>query len=330
VPRFPLLAVLAPTVLAASAAVAAPRLATDIAPVHSIAARVMADIGEPGLILPPGASPHGYALRPSEAQLLQDADLVVWIGPTLTPWLADPIATLAPQATLVTLAEAPDLETLPIRAGGPFEADEHEEEHDHEHADEAHDHEAEEHAEEAHDHDATVPPEAIDGHLWLDPDNAIAMARAIAAALGEADPANAAAYAANAEAFAAETTAQAATIEARLAPLRGRPFIVFHDGYQYFEHSFDLPAAGSIALHDGDAPGTARIAAIRDRVIADGVVCAFAEPEFAPALLETVIEGTPARAGRLDGIGASLTPGPDLYPALLDGLADGLEACLGQ
>ena len=154
------------------------------------------------------------------------------------------------------------------------------------------------------------------------------MARAIAAALGEADPANAAAYGANAEAFAAETEARAAAIEARVAPLRGRPFIVFHDGYQYFERRFDLPAAGSIALHDGDAPGTARIAAIRERVIADGVVCAFAEPEFPPALLGTVIEGTPARAGRLDGIGAGLTPGPGLYPALLDCLADGLEACL--
>jgi zinc transport system substrate-binding protein len=292
--------------LAASAAVATPRVATDIAPVHSIAARVMADLGEPGLILQPGASPHGYALRPSEARLLQDADLVVWVGPALTPWLADPIATLAPQATLLTLAEATGVETLPIRAGGPFDAHAHGE---HEHA------------------EAELSP-AIDGHIWLDPDNAVAMARAIAAALGEADPANAAAFAANAEAFAAETAARSAAIEARIAPLRGRPFIVFHDGYQYFEHRFDLPAAGSIALHDGDAPGTARIAAIRDRVIADGVVCAFAEPEFAPALLETVIEGTAARAGRLDGIGAGLAPGPDLYPALLDGLVDGLEACL--
>ena len=310
-PRAPLLALLAPTLLAAAAAVAAPRVATDIAPVHSIAARVMAGVGEPGLILPPGASPHGYALRPSEARLLQDADLVVWIGPTLTPWLADPIATLAPEATLVTLATVAGVETLPIRAGGPFEAHEHD--HDDEHDQEAH---------------HRQPPEAIDGHLWLDPDNAVAMARAIAAALAEADPANAAAYRANAEAFAAGTEARAATIEARVAPLRGRPFIVFHDGYQYFEQRFDLPAAGSIALHDGDAPGTARIAALRERVIADGVVCAFAEPEFPPALLGTVIEGTSARAGRLDGIGAGLTPGPGLYPALLDSLVDGLEACL--
>jgi zinc transport system substrate-binding protein len=306
VPRASLLALLAPMLLAATFAAAAPRVAADIAPVQSIAARVMAGIGEPGLILPPGASPHGHALRPSEARLLQEADLVVWIGPALTPWLADPIAALAPQATLVTLAAAPGVATLPLRAGGPFEALGH----GHENPDE------------------TAAPEAVDGHIWLDPDNASAMARAIAAALGEADPANAAAYAANAEAFAGETAAAAEAIEARVAALRGRQFIVFHDGYQYFERRFGLPAAGSVALHDGDAPGTARIAALRKRVIAEGVVCAFAEPEFPPALLETVIEGTPARPGRLDGIGAGLAPGPGLYPALLDGIVDGLEACL--
>jgi zinc transport system substrate-binding protein len=294
------------------AAAAAPEVATDIAPVHSIAARVMQGVGEPGLIVPPGASPHGYALRPSEARLLQGAALVVWVGPDLTPWLADPIDALAPDATLVTLQDAPGMTLLPIRAGGPFEAHEHEDEHEHEH----------EHAEEEH-------AGGHDGHLWLDPDNAAAAARAIAAALGVADPANAAAYAANAEAFAADTAAQAEAIAARLEPLRGKPFIVFHDAYQYFEHAFDFPAAGSIALQDGVTPGTARVAGIRDRVRGENIVCAFSEPEFEPKLVATVIEGTAARTGVLDGIGAALPPGSGLYPALLDGIADGLAACLG-
>ncbi|HVH01501.1 MAG TPA: zinc ABC transporter substrate-binding protein [Amaricoccus sp.] len=291
----------------AAAAPAAPRVAADIAPVQSIAARVMDGVGEPGLILPPGASPHGHALRPSEARLLQQADLVVWVGPALTPWLADPIATLAPQATLLTLAEAPGVTTLPLRAGGPFEA----------HADD-----------DAHSGQPDAAAPAIDGHLWLDPANAVAAARAIAAALAAADPPNAAAYAANADGFAAESAALSQALDARLAPLRGRPFIVFHDGYQYFEHAFGLPAAGSVALHDGDAPGTARVAAIRDRVRGEGVVCAFAEPEFEPRLLATAVEGSPARLGELDGLGTGIAPGPDLYPALLRGLADGLEACL--
>ena len=130
----------------------------------------------------------------------------------------------------------------------------------------------------------------------------------MAAALAAADPDNAEAYAANAEAFATETAALSQAIAARLAPLRERPFIVFHDGYQYFERAFGLPATGSVALHDGDAPGPARVAAIRDRV-RPNVACAFAEPEFEPGLLATVIEGTDARMGTLDGLGTGLAPG---------------------
>jgi zinc transport system substrate-binding protein len=302
------------------AAAAAPVVATDIAPVHSIAARVMQGIGQPGRIVPPGASPHGYALRPSEARLLQDAALVVWVRPDLTPWLADPIDALAPDATLVTLQDAPGMTLLPIRAGGPFEAHEHDHEAEQAEADERAHAEAGHEAEHAGGHD---------GHLWLDPGNAAAAARAIAAALAAADPANAGAYAANAEGFAAETEAQAEAIAARLEPLRGRPFIVFHDAYQYFEHAFDFPAAGSIALQDGVTPGTARVAGIRDRVRDEDIVCAFSEPEFEPKLIATVIEGTAARTGVLDGVGAALSPGPGLYPALLDGIADGLAACLG-
>jgi zinc transport system substrate-binding protein len=272
----------------------------------------MAGVGTPGVILPPGASPHGYALRPSDARLLGDADIVVWVGPALTPWLADPIDALAAGARRVTLQDAPGVQTLPVRSGGPFEADEH-------------DHETGSHGHDEHGHDLSV-----DGHLWLDPDNAIAAARAIAAALSEADPANAAAYAANAEAFAAETETQKRHIAERLAPLRNRPFLVFHDAYQYFEHRFDFPAAASIVLQDGVAPGAGRVAETRARVRDAGIVCAFSESEFEPGLLTTVTEGSAARTGTLDGLGVGIPPGPGLYPALLDRLVDSFEMCLAD
>lgn len=300
------------------AAAAAPVVATDIAPIQSIAARVMQGVGEPGLIVAPGASPHEYALRPSEARLLQSAAIVVWIGPDLTPWLADPLDSLAPDAVRVTLEDAAGVETLPVRADGPFEPDRHD--HGAEHDDAGHN--------DDHGHDDHDGAGARDGHIWLDPENAVAAASAIATALSGADPANAATYAANAAAFAADTRAQEDRIAAALEPLRGKPFIVFHDAYQYFEHRFGFPAAGSIALQDGVPPSTARVAAIRARVRDEGIVCAFAEPEFEPKLIATVIEGTPARTGTLDGIGATLPPGPGLYPALLDGLVSGLRACL--
>ncbi len=110
--------------------------------------------------------------------------------------------------------------------------------------------------------------------------------------------------------------------------MRGTPWLVFHDAFQYFEDAFDIPASGSVVLQEGVEPGAARVAALRDRVRDGHVVCAFAEPQFEPRLLHTVIEGTAVRTGEIDDIGATLAPGPELYPALLRGIADNLAACL--
>jgi zinc transport system substrate-binding protein len=300
-----------------AAAQATPKVATDIAPVHSIAARVMEGVGTPDLVVPPGASPHGYALRPSEARALQEADVVVWIGPALTPWLADPIDSLArPDAMRVEIEAAPGVTLLPARTGDGFEP------HEHEHAaQEGEDPDAAD-AHEERDHDT------VDGHLWLNPANATAAAHAIAEALSGVDPDNAATYAANAAAFATETEALSNRIDAELAPVRNRSWIVFHDAFRYFEDAFDIPASGSVVLQEGVEPSAARVAEIRDRIREARIVCAFTEPQFEPRLLDTVVEGTGARIGILDPIGAELAPGPDLYPTLLGGIAEGLAGCL--
>ncbi len=107
-----------------------------------------------------------------------------------------------------------------------------------------------------------------------------------------------------------------------LAPVRGRPYIVFHDAFHYFEDAFDIPATGSVVLQEGVEPSAARVAALRDRVATSGIDCAFTEPQFEPRLLHTLVEGTDARIGEIDDIGAALPPGPDLYPSLLRGIAD--------
>jgi zinc transport system substrate-binding protein len=339
--------------VAAGPVIAAPAVVTDIAPTHSIVARVMAGVGEPALLLPPAASPHGYALRPSEAGLLDEAEIVFWIGPALTPWLAGPLEAIAGDAAHVALADAPGVERLPVRASGPFEAhahandehaheghadpdhghdeqhahDDHEEhahdDHDHGH-DDSHDHEV------SHDHDNAQAPaaEATDAHLWLDPLNAVAMATAAAAALAEADPENADAYRANAEAFAGEIDALIDEIAAETDALEARGFIVFHDAYQYFERRFGIPAAGSIALHDAEQPSPARMAEIRERIRGAGIACVFAEPQFDTRLSATAIEGSDARQGTLDPLGTALEPGSAFYPALLRGLVSDLAACL--
>jgi zinc transport system substrate-binding protein len=264
----------------------------------------MADVGVPEAILPPGASPHGHALRPSEAARLQQAEVVVWVGPALTPWLAGPIGALAADARVVTLAELPGLTLLPPREGEGVEPDGHE--HDHEHA-----------------------PAAIDPHLWLDPRNGATIATGLAAVLGQADPANAEAYAANARAFAAEMETLVADIAKALAPVRDRRFIVFHDAYQYFEHRFEIPAAASVALQDGVSPGAARVRELGELLRAENVVCVFAEPQFEPRLLATLTEGTDVRTATLDPLGATMAPGPSLYSELLTDLATSLATCLG-
>jgi zinc transport system substrate-binding protein len=346
--------------LAAGGASAAPTVVVDIAPIHSIVARVMEGAGEPTLLLPPGASPHGYALRPSEADALERADIVFWIGESLTPWLAAPLANIAAAARLVAFEEADRVRLLPVREGGPFEADLHDHVHDREEADVAagavleahdethdlahdhdhdrvdghHDHEDDHGHENGHanDHDRGHDHAhgAHDAHIWLDPVNASAMAATAADVLAEADPANAETYRANAGAFADEMAALVTEIAADLAGLERTGFIVFHDAYQYFEERFGLAASGSIALHDADRPSPARMSQIQARIEEAGVACVFAEPQFEPRLIETAIEGSDARRGVLDPLGSELEPGPDLYPTLVRTLAADLGACLGH
>ncbi len=307
------------------AATAAPQVATDIAPVHALAARVMQGVGEPTLIVPPGASPHGYALRPSEAAALEGADVVFWVGEALTPWLEKAIDALADRATAVELFAAPGVALLPLREGATFEAHKHDDHEGGDHADHADgDHAKDDHADThaGHDHAGADP------HVWLDPENAKAWLSAMAAALSSADPANAAAYAANADAGRAELDALSAEISATLGPVRGQPFVVFHDAYQYFEARFGVPAAGAVSVSDATAPSAARVAEIGATMRALGAACVFAEPQFSAGVAEAIAEGAGARVGVLDPLGAALPTGPALYGDLLRGLAGSLAACL--
>jgi zinc transport system substrate-binding protein len=308
-------------IVGGAASAAAPTVATDIPPVHSLAARVMAGVGEPGLILPPGASPHAYAMTPSEAQLVQEADIVFWVGEELTPWLDRAVDALSDEAASVPLLAAPDVVRLGYREGVTFEPHDHD--HGDEHGGEA-DH-AHDEAEAAHDHDH----EGVDPHAWLDPVNGKAWLDAMAAALSEADPANASTYFQNAADGKAELDALMAEIRTDLEPLADRSFVVFHDAYHYFEARFEIEATGAIRVGDAVEPGPRRVAEIREAIRAQDAACVFAEPQFEPALIDTVVEGTDAEVGVLDPLGADLELGPALYPELLRNMRDSLVDCLG-
>lgn len=326
------------SLLLAGSAMAAPNVVASTKPVHSLVAMVMGDVGEPALIVRGAASPHTYSLRPSDAVVLEAADIVFWTGEGLELFLADALDTLASGAEVVALSDAPGIDLLPTREGGAFEAHAHEDEgHDDDHAHDEHGHDHEDHGdhehehEDEHEHDHDHGDEHAEGdmHFWLDPQNAKLMLTAIATTLSDADPENAAIYGVNAGAAQLALDRLEEELHTALAPVEGKPFIVFHDAYQYFEKRFGLTVAGSVTVSPEVMPGAARIDQLRARVRELGATCVFAEPNFEPAIVRTIVEGTEAKAGTLDPEGSTLAEGPDLYPNLLRGLATSLVDCLG-
>lgn len=316
---------LSATLMGGAAFAQVPQVAVDIAPVHSLVARVMDGVGTPELIMQQGASAHEYSLRPSEAQALQDADLVFWVGTGLSPWLEGAIETLAADAQATELMDAPGTILLETRNNALFEKHMHTEENGHGEEDDHDDHAEDGHDEEGHDdHDHGNH----DPHAWLSPNNAMTWLNVIAGQLSAADPDNAGAYFANAAAGRAEIEAMMTDVNATLDPLRDRQFIVFHDAYQYFENDFDFKAAGAISLSDASDPRPARLAEIQARVAGEGIDCILAEPQFNPGLVETVLDGTQAQTGILDPLGSGLEPGPALYPQLILNMSTALAGCM--
>lgn len=285
------------------AAAAAPRVVASFKPLQSLAAAVMAGVGMPASIIHGAGSPHTYSLRPSDALELSRANVVFWIGPNFETFLIKPIASLSPAAHVVTLIQAPGVDVLEARRGGSWEDDD----------------------------DRPLGDRSLDEadpHVFLDPVNAEAMVRAMAATLSAVDPADSARYQANAAAEIARLQALNAELARTLAPVRGLPFVVFHDGTQYLEHRYGLTAVGSIVVSPERLPGARRIEQIHDKIKAQHAVCVFAEPQFQSALVRTVVEGTQARTGVLDYVGVDLRPGPDAYFEMMHGLARSLVGCL--
>lgn len=306
-----------------------PRVVADVAPVHSLVAQVMAGVGEPGLLLQPGASPHGYAMRPSEAAALQAADLVVWVGPELTPWLDRALETLGGDANRVALLQADGTLRHDVRETATFKHGH--DDHDHGeggHDDHGHEEHKAKHADhDAHGHDDHDHHGPVDPHAWLDPENARVWLDLIADALARLDPDNAQTYRDNAASARNELAALGNEIRKTLEPVHGTAFLVYHDAYQYFERRFDLRAAGAVAVSDAATPGPARMAELRDLVAETAPRCAFFEPQFSPRLVETLAQGTGIRQAELDPIGQALMPGPALYPDLLRGMAEVIANC---
>lgn len=287
------------------------RVLTSIKPLQLIAAAVQDGVGAPEVLLPPGASPHHYALRPSDVRRVRDADLLYWVGADLENFLPRVLNNRQKPQVAVQ-----DLPGMALRHFG----DSHEEHAGH----------GEDHAGEDLGHDHDHRPGSLDAHLWLSPVNAKVIAARMAADLSALDAANAARYAANLQAFEQRLDALDGRIRPQLAALQGKPYFVFHEAFDYFEAAYGLKHAGVFSVLTEVQPGARHVAAMRERLQAAGPSCVFSEPPLRPRLAETLTAGLPVKLAELDALGGSLPVDATAYPLLLENLANGLSECLNS
>lgn len=287
------------------------QLLTSIKPLQLIAAAVQEGVGTPAVLLPPGASPHRFALRPSDVRQVQSVTLLYWIGPDMESFL--PRVLTARSLPNVAVQDLPGLQLRHFSKANSGE-DEHAG-----HADEqAH----------ADEHDYDHRPGTLDAHLWLLPDNAKVIAAKMAADLAQVDPANAPRYQSNLAAFMARLDALDQRLRARLDKLAGKPYFVFHEAYDYFEAAYGLKHAGVFSVAAEVQPGARHVAEMRERLQAAGPSCVFSEPPLRPRLAETLSAGLPVKLEELDALGGGLAVTAQGYEQLLENLGKQLAGCL--
>ncbi|MGE8328143.1 zinc ABC transporter substrate-binding protein [Pseudomonas urmiensis] len=304
VPRFLVLFV----AFIACSAQADVRVLTSIKPLQQIAAAVQDGVGSPDVLLPPGASPHHYALRPSDVRRVGDADLLYWIGPDMENFLPRVLNTRSKPSVAVQ-----SLAGMQLRHFG---------EDSHSHDEGGHD----DHDDHDHDH----RPGSLDAHLWLSSVNARVIAAKMAADLAKVDPANAARYQGNLKAFDERLDALDQRIKARVAGVANKPYFVFHEAFDYFEANYGLKHTGVFSVASEVQPGAQHVAAMRKRLQEVGKTCVFSEPPLRPRLAETLTAGLPVRLAELDALGGTDPVDGKGYERLLEKLGSDLAGCLEQ
>ncbi|AZZ79216.1 MULTISPECIES: zinc ABC transporter substrate-binding protein [Pseudomonas] len=278
------------------------KVLTSIKPLQLIAAAVQDGVAIPEVLLPPGASPHNYALRPSDVRKVQSVDLLYWIGPDMEGFLPRVLN----GRTLPSVA-VQDLPGMKLRR---FAEDSHS------------------HAEDADEHDHDHRPGTLDAHLWLSPVNARVIADKMAADLSTADPANAERYQKNAKAFDERLDALDQRLKKRLASVEGKPYFVFHEAFDYFEEAYGLKHAGVFSVAAEVQPGAQHVAAMRKRLQEVGKTCVFSEPPLRPRLAETLVAGLPVKLAELDALGGYTPATAQGYEQVLEKLGNDLAGCL--
>jgi zinc transport system substrate-binding protein len=300
---FAIFIALSASLLVISPAHAEVRVLTSIKPLQLIAAAVQDGVGTPEVLLPPGASPHNYALRPSDVRRVREVDLFYWIGPDLESFL--PRVLQGRTLPVVTVQSLPELRLRHFAADSQS-------------------HEAADPAEHDHDHS----PGSLDAHLWLSSVNARVIAARMATDLSAADPANAARYKRNVKVFDERLDAMDARVKARVAGVAGKPFFVFHEAFDYFEDAYGLKHTGVFSVAAEVQPGAQHVAAMRTRLSEVGKTCVFSEPPLRPRLAETLTAGLPVKLAELDGLGGYTPATAQGYEQMMEKLGNDLAGCL--
>ena len=311
------------------------KVVTSIKPIHSLVSYLMDGVAKPDLIVDGYASPHGFALKPSHAKMLQSADLIFWVGEDLENFLEKPLNSIAKKAEKIELLEIKGLTKLKFRERNIFdEHDDHghddhakkEDDHDdHDHDKEGHkeddhdDHDHDEHGHEGHAHGEYDP------HIWLDPMNAKVILSEMAEHLIENDQNNEAKYKANLKKAHKDLDKLTKKVKSELN--KDFKSIVFHDAYQYFEKRFNINVLGAFTVNTDVMPGAEQLAEIREIIEHDKVSCVFSEPQFNPDIIKAVAKDMNIQTGVIDPLGATLDPGKDLYFDLISNMSKSFKGC---
>ncbi|NLS11570.1 zinc ABC transporter substrate-binding protein ZnuA [Vibrio sp. SM6] len=266
---------------------------TSIKPIQMITFALTDGVTEPMSVLPSNASPHDYALKPSDVKAVQNADLVIWFGPELEGFMGK---LLEDHSAVVTLSNE---SRLHLNAFSDVHTD-----HD------------------GHNHGSTDP------HFWLGVSQAEQAAQIIVEALIKHDPKNKTVYERNLKWFLAQLKQTDEKISQQLMPVRDQGYYVFHDAYGYFEKRYQLNNLGYFTVNPERKPGAKTLISIRKTLAKVPGTCVFAEPQFTPALVERVVQGSAAKIGQLDPIGSDIVLGKTSYFEFLQRMSDDLTACL--
>jgi zinc transport system substrate-binding protein len=324
-------------------AIAEIKVVTTIKPIHSLVSGVMDGVSNPTLIIEGSNSPHNFSLKPSHAKMLEEADIVFWIGEDLESFMEKPLNSLAKNAVQISFIDLKSIEKLKFREMNDHDDHGHDDHHGHEDEHEGHDdhdddgHKDDDHDDHGHDdhhghededddssHDGHNHGE-FDAHIWLDPENAKVMISEIAHELSELDPQNKSNYEKNAEKMISSLDDLIDRVST-IVP-NNPSFIVFHDAYQYFENRFNIKAAGALTLNPEVLPGAKQIAEIQELIEHDNVKCIFSEPQYNPKIVEMLSADMNVSTSVLDPLGANIEVGPKMYNELILEIANSLSRC---